>query len=100
MTTGCSAAWLAHVLWVHGVAGSNPASPTRRIRMLAAYGGCAGGRNTFSGGRAPPTPTVRAGVFVVRGGPRPPDPHGAGDVTTVGRETAGSSRHTAGVRAG
>ena len=26
--TGCSAAWLARVLWVHEVAGSSPASPT------------------------------------------------------------------------
>jgi hypothetical protein len=27
-STGCSAAWLARVLWVHEVAGSSPASPT------------------------------------------------------------------------
>ena len=26
--TGCSAAWLARLLWVQEVAGSNPASPT------------------------------------------------------------------------
>ena len=30
-STGCSAAWLARVLWVHEVAGSSPASPTFRV---------------------------------------------------------------------
>jgi hypothetical protein len=28
--TGCSAAWLARRVWVAEVAGSNPASPTKR----------------------------------------------------------------------
>jgi hypothetical protein len=26
--TGCSAAWLAHLLWEQGVGGSNPLTPT------------------------------------------------------------------------
>ena len=29
MTSGCSAVRLAHLLWEQGVAGSNPATPTR-----------------------------------------------------------------------
>src|SRR6516225_2133924 len=30
--TGCSAVWLARRVWVAEVAGSNPASPTTRLR--------------------------------------------------------------------
>ena len=27
--TGCSAVWLAHLVWDQGVAGSNPVTPTK-----------------------------------------------------------------------
>jgi hypothetical protein len=40
--TGCSAAWLARVLWVHEVAGSSPASPTvrsSRFRRVQPFSG-------------------------------------------------------------
>jgi hypothetical protein len=36
--TGCSAAWLARVLWVHEVAGSSPASPTSILLEPRAVG--------------------------------------------------------------
>ena len=30
--TGCSAAWLAHLLWEQGVVGSNPTIPTKELK--------------------------------------------------------------------
>ena len=33
--TGCSAAWLAHLLWEQGVVGSNPTIPTIEIKELS-----------------------------------------------------------------
>ena len=36
--TGCSAAWLAYLLWEQGVVGSNPTIPTIDIMCLAISG--------------------------------------------------------------
>ena len=35
IVTGCSAAWLAHLLWEQGVVGSNPTIPTKNLKKLS-----------------------------------------------------------------
>ena len=35
IVTGCSAAWLAHLLWEQGVVGSNPTIPTIKNKKLS-----------------------------------------------------------------
>ncbi|GEM_PF-1951580 len=35
IVTGCSAAWLAHLLWEQGVVGSNPTIPTKNSKKLS-----------------------------------------------------------------
>jgi hypothetical protein len=59
---------VAHRVWVAGAAGSNPASPTRRLTMLAAGGGFAVARD-FSRGDDPPEPP---GVRLAFGFASPP----------------------------
>jgi hypothetical protein len=61
LSAGCSAAWLARVLWVHEVAGSNPASPTSRHAWRPSAA-CAGCRDSIRGAEPPEYPTIGAGA--------------------------------------